>query len=59
MPQQTAHVRRNVAALAADFVTFSIGFAFWDPTIVIPAFVQELTGSTVAVGLMTAGRPAF
>lgn len=56
MPQQTAHVRRNIAALATDFITFSIGFAFWDPTIVIPAFVQELTGSTVAVGLMTAVR---
>lgn len=56
MPQQTAHVRHNIAALAGDFITFSIGFAFWDPTIVIPAFVQELTGSTVAVGLMTAVR---
>jgi MFS family permease len=56
MPQQTTHVRRNITVLALDFITFSIGFAFWDPTIVIPAFVQELTGSTVAVGLMTAVR---
>lgn len=56
MPQQLQYTRRNVLALGADFAFFAVGFVFWDPTVVIPSFVQELTGSTIAVGLLAALR---
>ena len=49
-------VRRNFAALTGDFVLFSIGFAFFDPVVVVPAFVQAFTGSKLVVGLLAALR---
>jgi hypothetical protein len=49
-------VRRNLAALTGDFVLFSIGFAFFDPLVVVPAFVQAFTGSELMVGLLAALR---
>jgi MFS family permease len=49
-------VRRNFAALAGDFVLFSIGFAFYDPFVVVPAFVKEFTGSDLMVGVLSALR---
>lgn len=53
---QTQHVRRNVLALAGDFVFFSLGFAFYDPLVIIPAFVEEFTGSELLIGILAAVR---
>jgi MFS family permease len=53
---QKHRVRRNFAALAGDFVLFSIGFAFYDPFVVVPAFVKEFTGSELMVGVLSALR---
>jgi len=50
MQERTA--RRNVAALIADFALFSVGLAFCDPFVVLPAFVKELTGSELVVGAL-------
>ena len=57
--QQTAQKRfitRNFLALTGDFVFFSIGFAFFDPLVVIPAFVKEFTGSEFLIGILSAIR---
>ncbi len=48
--------RINVLALVGDFVFFSIGFAFYDPLVVVPAFVNEFTGSALLVGLLSTLR---
>ncbi|MBN1247033.1 MAG: hypothetical protein JXC32_05205 [Anaerolineae bacterium] len=48
--------RTNVLALVGDFVFFSIGFAFYDPLVVVPAFVNEFTGSALLVGLLSTLR---
>jgi MFS family permease len=53
---QERHLRRNLAALVGDFALFSIGFAFFDPTVVVPAFIKELTGSDLLVGILAAVR---
>lgn len=50
------YVRRNVLALAGDFVFFSIGFAFYDPLVIVPAFVQQFTGSELLIGILAALR---
>ena len=47
---------RNVLALLGDFIFFSLGFAFYDPLIVVPAFVNEATGSQVLVGALATIR---
>jgi MFS family permease len=54
MQERTA--RRNVAALIADFALFSVGLTFYDPFVVLPAFVQQLTGSELVVGALSAVR---
>ncbi len=51
--------RRNILALVGDFLFFSIGFAFYDPLVVIPAFVNEFTGSELLVGVLAALRVLF
>jgi len=51
-----AHRRRNFAALVGDFAFFSIGFAFYDPFVVVPAFVKSLTGSELMIGLLAGLR---
>ena len=56
-PQQ--HTTRNFLALTGDFIFFSIGFAFFDPLVVIPAFVKEFTGSEFLVGILAAIRTLF
>jgi hypothetical protein len=48
--------RRNVAALTADFALFSVGFTFYDPFVILPAYVQALTGSELVVGALSAVR---
>ncbi|MGC9467121.1 MAG: MFS transporter [Anaerolineae bacterium] len=53
-----AHVTRNVLALIGDFFFFSVGFAFYDPLVVMPAFVNEFTGSELIVGVLSALRVA-
>ncbi|HQE93277.1 MAG TPA: MFS transporter [Anaerolineae bacterium] len=53
---QEQHVRRNVLALVGDFVFFSIGFAFYDPVVIVPAFVKEFTGSSLLIGALAALR---
>jgi MFS family permease len=57
--RSSRHVVRNVLALTGDFVFFSIGFAFYDPLVVVPAFVSEFTGSELLVGLLAALRVLF
>lgn len=52
--QQT--VTRNTLALIGDFVFFSVGFAFFDPLVVVPAFVNEFTGSELLIGALAALR---
>ena len=52
--QQT--VTRNTLALIGDFFFFSIGFAFFDPLVVVPAFVNEFTGSELLIGALAALR---
>jgi MFS family permease len=42
--------------LIGDFFLFSIGYAFYDPFIVVPAFVSEFTGSELMVGVLSALR---
>jgi MFS family permease len=49
-------IRRNFAALVGDFALFSIGAAFFDPFVVVPAFVKEFTGSELMVGVLSALR---
>lgn len=54
--QEQQHVRRNVLALVGDFVFFSIGFAFFDPVVIVPAFVEEFAGSALLIGALSALR---
>lgn len=53
---QQHHVRRNLLALTGDFIFFSIGFAFFDPLVIVPAFVKEFTGSSLLIGALSALR---
>jgi MFS family permease len=53
---QPKHVLRNLATLGSDFALFSVGFAFIDPYVVLPAFAQELTPSPILIGALTAIR---
>jgi MFS family permease len=53
---QEQDVRRNVLALAGDYIFFSIGFAFYDPVVIVPAFVKEFTGSSLFIGALSALR---
>ena len=53
---QKRDVTRNFLALTGDFVFFSIGFAFFDPLVVVPAFVKEFTDSEFLVGILSAIR---
>jgi MFS family permease len=53
---QQRDTRRNVLALTGDFFFFSIGFAFYDPLVVVPSFVNEFTGSELLVGVLSALR---
>ena len=53
---QQQHVRRNLLALVGDFVFFSIGFAFYDPLVIVPAFVKEFTDSSLLIGALSALR---
>jgi MFS family permease len=47
------HYRRNFIALVVDFAGFGLGFAFYSPSTVLPAFVSELTSSAPLVGLIS------
>jgi MFS family permease len=51
--------RISTIALIGDFFFFSVGFAFYDPMVVVPAFVNDFTGSTLLVGLLSALRVLF
>ena len=53
---QKRYTIRNFLALTGDFVFFSIGFAFFDPLVVVPAFAKEFTGSEFLVGILSAIR---
>jgi MFS family permease len=46
----------NFGALTVDFVAFSVGLAFYDPFVVVPAFVKEFFGSELMVGVLSALR---
>jgi len=47
------HYRRNFIALVVDFAGFGLGFAFYSPSTVLPAFVSELTSSAPLIGLIS------
>ena len=49
-------MRQNVLALGADFVLFMLGFVFFDPFVLVPAFVNEITRSDLMVGMLAALR---
>jgi len=53
---KSSQLVRNFVALTADFTFFSIGVAFYDPFVVIPAFVKEFTGSDLLVGALSGLR---
>ncbi len=53
---QEQHVKRNLLALVGDFVFFSIGFAFYDPVVIVPAFVKEFTDSSLLIGALSTLR---
>lgn len=53
-----AHTRWNFAVIVGDASSFITGLAFASPVVVLPLFVERLTGSTVLVGLMTAMQMA-
>jgi len=48
------HTRWNFAVIVADASSFITGLAFASPMVVLPLFVERLTGSTVLVGVITA-----
>ena len=48
--------RQNVLALGADFVLFMLGFTFFDPFVLVPAFVKQFTGSDLMVGVLAGVR---
>ena len=56
MSMRKGEVRQNVLALGADFVLFMLGYTFFDPFVVVPAFVKEFTGSDLMVGVLAALR---
>ncbi len=56
MTLQQRTLRRNLLVLGGDMTMFFVGFVFWDPTVVVPAFVKDLTGSEFMVGLLSAIR---
>jgi len=47
------HYRHNFIALVVDFAGFGLGFAFYSPFTVLPAFVSELTASKPLIGLVS------
>ena len=59
MAESHPWLRRNLLLLLVDFVAFSIGFAFFDPLVIVPTFAQALTGSELAVGALSALRIVF
>ncbi len=46
------HFRRNLALLAIDMTSFSVGLTFLGPATVLPGLVRALGGSPVAVGAL-------
>lgn len=59
MAESHPWLRRNLLLLLVDFVAFSIGFAFFDPLVIVPTFAQALTGSELAVGALSTLRFVF
>ncbi len=56
MTEHHTHVRHNLVCLTGDFVAFSIGFAFFDPLVIVPAFVRALNGPELVIGALAAVR---
>jgi MFS family permease len=53
-PVEYAHTRWNFVVMVLDASAFIAGLAFASPLIVLPLFMERLTGSTVLVGVMSA-----
>jgi MFS family permease len=53
---QKRTITHNFLALVGDFVFFSIGFAFFDPLVVVPSFVKDFTESEFLIGILSAIR---
>ena len=56
MATQSRHRIRNASTLICDFAFFSIGFTFFDPTVMLPSFISELVDSELLIGVLTAVR---
>ncbi|MHB1318674.1 MAG: MFS transporter [Anaerolineae bacterium] len=59
MNDQHPWLRRNLLLLMVDYCSFTVGFAFFDPLVVVPVFTRMLTGSGLAVGVLSALRIVF
>jgi MFS family permease len=46
-----SHLRRNFAAFMTDFVLVSVAIAFIDPNTIMASLFDQLTGSTLFIGL--------
>ena len=46
------HYRWNFAILMLEFISFGVGFGFYSPTSVLPAFARQLTDSAPVIGLV-------
>ncbi len=53
-----AEVRRTFRLLSMDVIFYLVGLAFIDSATVLPAFLSTLTSSSIAIGAITAIRPA-
>ena len=53
-----AEERRNYLMIVLNGAFFMLGFTFFSPSVVLPAFVHELTGSGVMIGLIVSLRRA-
>ncbi len=51
-PFAQRHYRRNALVIFLDYVAFGLGLALSHPATVLPAFVQQLTPSTLALSLV-------
>lgn len=53
-PVEYAHTRWNFVVMVLDASAFIASLAFASPLVVLPLFMERLTGSTVLVGVMSA-----
>ncbi|HIC88890.1 MAG TPA: MFS transporter [Anaerolineae bacterium] len=52
--KELSFYRRNAVALVLDYIFFGVGLAFASPSTTLPAFMDQLTGSALLVGMVGA-----